>query len=100
MLPTTVFNVGHSSNDFRLYPNPATKQLTIESRQTTTGKIELVEIYDVLGVRCLTPTLSPDKNRDRHGEGVSVDVSSLASGIYFVKVKTKEGESVAKFVKE
>ena len=84
-----------SISQINLFPNPASNQLTIESSKF---KVQSVEVYDVMGKRCLsalTPNPSPG------GEGsASIDVSKLASGIYFVKVKTKEGESAAKFVKE
>jgi len=75
-----------------IFPNPATNQLTIESGQL---KINSIEIYDVLGQKCLTPTLSK-------GEGVSasIDVSELSAGIYFVKVQGGKEERVVKFVKE
>ena len=41
----------------------------------------------------LTPTLSK-------GEGVSIDISALSPGIYFVKVRGEKEERVARFVKQ
>jgi len=66
-----------------IFPNPATSELTVRSSESGDKKIELVEIYDVLGekVKYLTPDPSPA------GEGsASIDVSELAPGIYFVQV--------------
>ncbi|HLG35519.1 MAG TPA: T9SS type A sorting domain-containing protein [Bacteroidia bacterium] len=73
-----------------LSPNPATNEIRVQSADF---KVESVEIYDVLGERCLTPALS-------QGEGVRVDVSALSAGIYFVKVKGEKEERVSKFVKQ
>ncbi|MBK5284039.1 MAG: T9SS type A sorting domain-containing protein [Bacteroidia bacterium] len=77
--------------DLFLFPNPATNQLTIGSSKF---KVQSVGVYDVLGQKRLT--LNPSPN----GEGLSMDVTSLDAGIYFVKVKGEKEERVAKFVKE
>lgn len=74
-------------NTLSLSPNPATNDIRIESKT----KIERIEIYDVLG-QLQTSNFKP--------QTLSIDVSSLASGIYFVKVKTEKGERVGKFVKQ
>ena len=85
-------------NDSRInvFPNPATNQLTIENAEL---KIEQVEIYNVLGKVRLTPN---PLSHERGGEGgeLTMDVSSLAPGIYFVKVKGEKEERVVKFVKQ
>ncbi|MBK5286240.1 MAG: T9SS type A sorting domain-containing protein [Bacteroidia bacterium] len=82
-------NDNASEKPITLSPNPATTEIRI---QNSKGKIDGVEIYDVLGKKCLTPTLSK-------GEGVRVDVSSLASGMYFVKVRGGKEERTLKFFK-
>jgi hypothetical protein len=78
-----------------LYPNPASNELKIQSRVFGTElKIKEIEIYNVLGEKRLTPNPSPN------GEGLRVDVSSLAAGIYFVKLMTENGMATGKFVKQ
>jgi len=79
------------SNEFSLYPNPVFNQLIIDNAQL---KINSIEIYDVVGKKCLT--LNPP---DESG-GLRVDISSLAPGIYFVKVKSGNEERTLKFVKD
>lgn len=66
------------SNTFRLYPNPATDRLFIEAE-----KIQTVEITDVTGRKLQTLQTGPV---DR----VWIDLHSLAlaTGTYFVKVRT------------
>jgi len=78
--------------EFSVYPNPAGNQLSVISYQLS--EKTSIEIYDVTGRKRLTLNPSPK------GEGLRVDVSSLSPGIYFVKVRTKAGEKVARFIKE
>ncbi len=92
-IPNSTANEISERNDYEisLSPNPVTSELRIQNAEL---KIEHVEIYNVLGEKRLTLNPSPK------GEGLRVDVSSLASGIYFVKVKGEKEERVAKFVKQ
>ena len=79
------------NNIISISPNPAANQLAIGSRQQA---IEGVEIYNVLGEKLNIGQLTANNNQ------LTLDVSKLNSGIYFVNVKTKEGIRTAKFVKE
>jgi hypothetical protein len=72
---------------FDIYPNPVNDILYIETPTLT------VEIYDVYGRRQVTETPS-------HQDNLSIDVSNLKSGVYFVKVVTENGETVQRFVKK
>ena len=77
-------------NYFSLYPNPVERKLAIGNLQfAITG----IEVYDVIGENRLTLNPSPK------GEGLLLDVSSLSQGIYFVKVRGKKEDWIAKFVK-
>ena len=68
-----------------VYPNPVQQTLYIQS----SDEIEHIAVYDISGRELLTAKVSS-----------SVDVSSLANGIYLVKVKTKAGETVKKIIKQ
>ncbi|MGD0711557.1 MAG: T9SS type A sorting domain-containing protein [Bacteroidales bacterium] len=70
-----------------VYPNPATNNLTIESLQNTT-----IEITNMQGQ--LVETIVTKGNK------TNIDVSALASGVYVVQARTKNGVGVKKFVKE
>ena len=70
---------------FAIYPNPTQDQLNILFEE----EISEIKIYDLNG-RLLT-------------EGVSdkiVDVSKLASGVYFLELISINGKNVQKFIKE
>ena len=74
--------------DFNVYPNPVNDILYIE----TSTQIQSIEVYDVYGRHQVTETPS-------HQGDLSVDVSDLNNGIYFVKIKSEEGHIVKRFVK-
>lgn len=67
-----------------LYPNPARHHITLEIEEATT-----IRLVNLLGEVLRTQTLQAGMN--------DLDISELASGIYFIK--TENGSSV-KFVKE
>ncbi len=74
---------------FGIFPNPVKDNLVIEAET----EIEDVVIYDVYGRQ-------HDNITTRQQGMLSVDVSSLSNGVYFVKVKTENEEMVKRFVKE
>jgi len=76
----------------RVYPNPTKGQLTIENGQLT---IENVEIYNVVGQVVLSTEALRSLMTLKSGES-TIDVSSLANGMYYLKIDNK----VVKFVKE
>ena len=79
-----------SQNNFNLYPNPATNQLTVESEKA----INAIEITDALG------RVQSFKFKVQR-PATQIDIHALASGIYFIKVYFGDGTmEVRKFVKE
>ncbi len=77
-----------SESSLNIYPNPVNNKLFI----TADEKIESVSIYTITGVMICNEQCSMNN--------VQLDVTSLNSGIYFVKINTKEGEITERFVKE
>lgn len=63
----------------KIYPNPASHELTVEA-----ASLESITIVDVLGKVVYSQSAKADKE--------TVDVSSLLKANYFIKVKTAEGE--------
>lgn len=72
---------------FSVYPNPATDIINIESEDEL---VKSIEINDVNGR--LIPVNSINNQ--------TIDISSLASGTYFVKIKSDKGVEVHKVVKK
>ena len=81
--PTGIFET-KSANTFKLYPNPTTGQLTIESEDL---KMETVDIYDITGKFIVNCQLSIVN---------SIDVSHLTNGMYFLRLNG----AVMRFQKE
>lgn len=82
-----------STNDFevsnvRLYPNPATNVLNIESVMT----IEKVSVYNLLGQEVISQI--------PNSEIATVDVANLQVGVYVVKTTINGNVSSTKFIKE
>jgi hypothetical protein len=73
-----------------LYPNPVQDKLYIEAE----AEIEEVVVYDVYG------RVQNLRNSETQKLRNSIDVSNLNSGVYFVKIKTEEGNITKRFVKE
>ena len=74
-----------------VYPNPVNDRLYIETQTLT--QTMTVEIYDVYGRHQVTETPS-------HQGNLTIDLSNLKSGIYFVKIKTEEGNIVKRIIKD
>ena len=72
--------------NIKLFPNPTTGILNIESKSTILG----ISIYDLVGREVL----------DKKTKLNSVDLSTLPKGVYLVKIKTEQGEVVKRVVKE
>ena len=77
-----------TSTSLLVYPNPVNDRLYIEAEV----EIEEVVVYDVFGRQQELSAIS--------GQQSVVDVTSLNSGVYFVKVVTRNGEIVKRFVKK
>ena len=92
----TVSNVGvkqlqGASYKLQVYPNPTNGKLQVTSYELQENSV--VEIYDVVGQ--LLYQINKSTNNQINNE-VSIDISHLSAGMYFLKVDNK----VVKFVKE
>ena len=74
------------SNNLNVYPNPAKNELTINANE----QIQTITIIDVTG-KTVQSFVNPNN---------TINVSALNNGIYFLTVKTKNGISYTRFIKE
>jgi len=79
-------NIQKSTN-IQIFPNPTTQSFKIQNQNYVT--IKSVEIYTVSGRKILS-----------FNENTIYDISQLSNGIYIVKVKTPETESLHKIIKK
>ncbi len=87
----TGLNETMEESSVSIFPNPATNQVEIRN-----PKFEMrnIEFYNLLGEKLFSNSVTSNQ------EHVTVNVSKLSPGIYFVKVKGEKVESVGKFVKQ
>jgi hypothetical protein len=85
---TGIKELNWSPVSIKVFPNPANSVLNIEGR----GGAEEIEITAITGEVMLSEKMQNEKN--------SLDIASLRSGIYFVKIKNSGCFASAKFVKE
>lgn len=76
------------SSNIIIYPNPASHELTIQSKDL--GVLN-VSVYDILGKVVLQTQFNSELNR--------LDIHSLPAGVYIVYVSGKEGNIKQKIVK-
>jgi len=74
----------------KVFPNPTTGKLRIESGKL---RIEDIEIFDIYG-RTQKAEIKKQKRE------ISIDISELPVGVYFLRIKTEQGEVVRKLLKE
>ena len=75
---------------FTIYPNPVKDVLKIDFKNSI--EVQSINIYNTLGQLVLVIPNAQNTN--------NVDVSSLKSGNYFVKINSDKGTSSSKFIKQ
>ncbi|WP_309641921.1 T9SS-dependent choice-of-anchor J family protein [Flavobacterium sp.] len=91
---TAVATLGTQSFDekhFKLYPNPAKNIVTVNVNDAIT--IQSITIYNPLGQMVKTIPLSALSS------SITVDVSQLKAGTYFMEITSNQGKTTKKFVK-
>jgi hypothetical protein len=76
-------------SSFSSYPNPTSDSWTVKSKDLN---ITTISVFDVLGKNVLT--LSPNSDE------VTINASSLKSGLYFAQINTDNGTSSVKLIKK
>lgn len=83
-------NESYSLTNFAIYPNPANDILTIQNKDNTI--ISKVNVVDVLGKTIKTSTFNATE--------VSLDISDLKAGIYFVEIHSNTAKTTQKVIKK
>ncbi|MEI6020796.1 MAG: T9SS type A sorting domain-containing protein [Bacteroidota bacterium] len=74
--------------ELRAYPNPATSVLIVEGLDLS----GIISISNLLGEIVL--------QKNKFDTSQSLDISALPSGVYFLRLESKERQPVIKVVKE
>ncbi|MBE6337399.1 MAG: T9SS type A sorting domain-containing protein [Lentimicrobiaceae bacterium] len=88
-------NIVEHNNELNcnIYPNPASDILTI----ATEASVEEIAIYDVYGRLCCRDASNASTSNSM--DTFNVSVQDLETGVYFVNIKTENGNIVKRFVK-
>ncbi len=84
----TLANAGFDATSFKIYPNPANSYFVIENGLEQSSTYEIVTINGKTLSSGIAENLKP------------IDISALASGFYFVNIKTQDSKQTYKIVKE
>ena len=87
LLPTTGVVVA-DPNHLKVYPNPTTSRVTIETEGLTH-----VELYDNEGRRLQDYTTGNKRE-------MTIDVSTLPTGVYYLRIHTTDGVTIQKLIKK
>jgi len=77
-----------TNNRIKVFPNPITNQLFVNNSNTL--NIQSIKLYDVLGKKVFQELNNFEQ----------IDVSTLKTGVYLVKIETDKGVITKKVVKE
>ena len=87
-LPTSLGTTKFEKSNLKVYPNPATSNITIEANSA----IERVSVYNILGQEVLSK--SPKANN------TTLDISNLQKGTYLVKTTSEGKTETTKLIKK
>jgi hypothetical protein len=87
--PCTGLNENGALAGLRVYPNPSNGQLNVELNNTADKNVQIVDVTGrvVLSAQSTEATLK-------------FNLSTLANGVYYVKVKSQDDIQVIKIIKE
>ena len=80
-----------SASSFTVYPNPAGNELSVSGYQL--WEINSIEIYDMLGQKVFSR-----KPEARSQKQITIDVSALSNGIYFVQLRNNQQTITRKII--
>lgn len=83
-------SLAENTSLFNIFPNPATDNLSIEANEEITE----VNIYNIIGVNVYNEQCTMNNLQ------LDINISEFNSGVYFVKVKSLNGETVKRFIKQ
>jgi hypothetical protein len=90
LYPSGTNNINNENSLLRVYPNPATEKIIIETGQISDQGI--LSVTNSHGQEIFTHKIE--------GFKTEINISTLSAGVYFIKLISAKGISIAKFVKE
>lgn len=86
--------ISSTENHFVLYPNPANSSINLEFINTPSSDVKC-SVSTITGQTVLNQTFTVSSSQK-----FSMDISSLTTGLYVIKVQSSEGTEFTKFLKQ
>jgi len=92
-------NIDEQNLKFSIYPNPANHELRITNYELRDG---IIEIYDVYGKKISSHHLSSAGSLHSIASSShhKIDISSLSSGVYFLRLFNEQNSYMQRFIKQ
>ena len=90
-IPGVGINDNEQNAKFIIYPNPANNELQITNYELRDG---IIEIYDVYGKKISSHHLIASSSHHK------IDISSLSSGVYFLRLFNEQNSYMQRFIKQ
>ncbi len=78
----------------KMYPNPATDQLTLDYSLDLDGSVE-IEVYDMLGRKVIQQSLQQEEGQQK----VQIQTANLLDGTYILRITAENQQVIRKFIK-
>ena len=91
-MPLSVTKFVSLENDIKVYPNPSNGEFTLKNLNGI--DLQKADIYDINGRLIKTIDLSSVQNLQ------AIDITQVASGVYFMNVQAKNANQVIKLIKQ
>lgn len=79
-------------NDIRMYPNPATDNITIDLNEAPVNGSTTIDIFDLSGKLIETQV--------ENSQRINLSIASYNAGVYFISIKNSNGVINTRFIKE
>jgi hypothetical protein len=104
-LITGISELPFINNQVNIFPNPASSEIKVIGNQYSVNGID---IYNMLGERVYqslvnshsSSGIQPMTNAPMTNTPITINVSALPPGMYFMEIRTENGVEVKKFVKQ
>lgn len=91
---TSIHGIDNVKNLYSIFPNPVANELGIQWKNQQGEQPQTITIRSIDGRELIQ--WAPKSNQDK----ITIPVSKLAAGLYFLDIRTKSGHLVQKFVKQ
>ncbi len=86
---TGLIELGNGNASFNVYPNPVSDKITLKLNSATQPLDVNIELYDVTSKLIVKQNANFNKDKTEY----KLNMSSLAEGVYYLKLNSKEGSS-------